>query len=116
MSGEKRKHPKEKVTLHGRSRHRNRYDFDALITTFPDLKPFVHPNAYNDLSINFFDPQAVKMLNTALLIHYYKISFWEIPSNFLCPPIPGRADYIHNVADVLYRDVPEMLEGGIKKK
>ncbi|WP_299429587.1 23S rRNA (adenine(1618)-N(6))-methyltransferase RlmF [uncultured Maribacter sp.] len=115
MGGVKRKHPKEKVTLHIRSKHRNRYDFDALITTFPDLKPFVQPNAYNDLSINFFDPQAVKMLNTALLMHYYKISFWEIPANFLCPPIPGRADYIHNVADVLYRDVPEMLEEGIKK-
>ncbi|WP_298488244.1 23S rRNA (adenine(1618)-N(6))-methyltransferase RlmF [uncultured Maribacter sp.] len=115
MGGVKRKHPKEKVTLHIRSKHRNRYDFDALITTFPDLKPFVQPNAYNDLSINFFDPQAVKMLNTALLMHYYKISFWEIPTNFLCPPIPGRADYMHNVADVLYRDVPETLEGGIKK-
>ncbi|RKR12231.1 23S rRNA m(6)A-1618 methyltransferase [Maribacter vaceletii] len=115
MGGVKRKHPKEKATLHIRSKHRNRYDFEALIISFPDLKPFVQPNAYNDLSINFFDPQAVKMLNTALLMHYYKISFWEIPSNFLCPPIPGRADYIHNVADVLYRDIPEMLEGDVKK-
>ncbi|WP_370445154.1 23S rRNA (adenine(1618)-N(6))-methyltransferase RlmF [Sphingobacterium multivorum] len=29
---------------------------------------------------------------------------WDIPKENLCPPIPGRADYIHYIADVLARD------------
>ncbi len=115
MGGKKREHAKEKTKLHPRSKHRSRYDFTALISSCPDLKPFVHLNKYKDLSINFFDAKAVKMLNTALLLHHYNLEFWDIPSDYLCPPIPGRADYIHNVADVLYRDKPEMLVGGIVK-
>ena len=31
----------------------------------------------------------------------YSIQQWNIPEGFLCPPIPGRADYIHNVVDLL---------------
>jgi 23S rRNA (adenine1618-N6)-methyltransferase len=26
---------------------------------------------------------------------------WDIPAGYLCPPIPGRADYVHFVADIL---------------
>ena len=41
------------------------------------------------------------MLNKALLIHYYGLTDWDIPEGYLCPPIPGRADYIHHIADHL---------------
>jgi 23S rRNA (adenine1618-N6)-methyltransferase len=61
-------------------------------------------NEYGDESIDFFDPVAVKSLNKALLKHHYKIDFWDVPKNYLCPPIPGRADYIHYVADLLAAD------------
>jgi 23S rRNA (adenine1618-N6)-methyltransferase len=61
----------------------------------------VKVNAYNAESINFFDPEAVKILNKALLKHFYAIEYWNIPLNYLCPPIPGRADYIHHIADIL---------------
>lgn len=90
-----------KTKLHPRSKHRERYDFKALIQSCPDLGPFVKMNAYNDASIDFFDPLAVKMLNKALLMHHYQIVEWEIPEYYLCPPIPGRADYIHYMADLL---------------
>jgi 23S rRNA (adenine1618-N6)-methyltransferase len=43
------------------------------------------------------------MLNKALLKHYYGIENWDIPKDYLCPPVPGRADYIHHVADLLSR-------------
>ncbi|NMT19396.1 RlmF-related methyltransferase, partial [Vibrio parahaemolyticus] len=56
-------------------------------------------------SINFSDPNAVKMLNKALLAAYYGIEFWDIPDTYLCPPIPGRADYIHRVAELLDSEV-----------
>ena len=97
----KKEHPKEKTRLHPRNRHRERYDFNQLITACPELTPFVSLNIYGDESVDFFNPEAVKMLNRALLKQYYDISFWDIPEHYLCPPIPGRADYIHYMADLL---------------
>ena len=97
----KRDHPTIKPGLHPRNKHRERYDFKRLIASCPELAPFVKVNAYNDESIDFFDPEAVKMLNKALLKHYYEIDYWNIPEGYLCPPIPGRADYIHHIADLL---------------
>jgi len=76
---EKRKHPTIKSKLHPRNKHRERYDFSSLIKSLPELAPFVKPNKYGDESIDFFDPDAVLMLNRALLKHYYHIDFWEIP-------------------------------------
>ncbi len=98
---EKKKHPKVKSKLHPRSKHRGRYDFKQLIESSPELAQFVELNKYGDESIDFFNPEAVKALNKSLLKHYYNIDYWEIPPNYLCPPIPGRADYIHHVADLL---------------
>lgn len=101
MLQKKREHPTIKPGLHSRNRHRERYDFKELIESCPELAPFVKVNVYNDESIDFSDPEAVKMLNKALLNHYYYIDFWNIPPGYLCPPIPGRADYIHHIADLL---------------
>jgi 23S rRNA (adenine1618-N6)-methyltransferase len=101
MPNKNKIHPPGKVNLHPRNRHRERYDFRLLKGSCPELAAFVKPNEFGDESIDFFNPAAVKMLNKALLKHYYGINFWEIPKNYLCPPIPGRADYIHYVADLL---------------
>ena len=90
-----------KSGLHPRNIHRDRYDFPALIQSEANLKPFVAENKYGDLSIDFANPEAVKTLNRALLKHFYQISNWDIPAGYLCPPIPGRADYIHHMADLL---------------
>jgi 23S rRNA (adenine1618-N6)-methyltransferase len=91
----------EKSTLHPRNRHAARYDFEQLTATSPELAPFVRPNAYKDLSIDFANPAAVKALNRALLKQFYGIENWDIPEGYLSPPIPGRADYLHHVADLL---------------
>ncbi|MEZ4694100.1 MAG: 23S rRNA (adenine(1618)-N(6))-methyltransferase RlmF [Aliarcobacter sp.] len=88
-------------TLHPRNFHNNRYDFTTLIKSQDSLKEFVKPNKYGDLSIDFANPDAVIALNKALLSHFYGIKNWEIPKGYLCPPIPGRADYIHHIADLL---------------
>ena len=97
----KKEHPSEKIELHLRNAHRQRYPLEELIMGCPELSAFVNPNSYNDLSIDFHDSKAVLALNKALLMRYYCITWWQIPKNYLCPPIPGRADYIHNVADIL---------------
>jgi len=97
----KKEHPKEKLELHPRNKHRGRYDFKALIASCPELSPFVRLNEYNDESIDFANAEAVMLLNKALLKHYYGIDEWSIPKGYLCPPIPGRADYIHHLSDLL---------------
>lgn len=111
MEKKKKVHPKVKSRLHSRSKHRERYDFKTLIKSHPVLAQYVKRNVYDDESVDFFDPKAVKELNTALLKHYYAIENWDIPENYLCPPIPGRADYIHHIADVLssktYGNIPK---------
>ena len=99
MSSEKR-HP-EKTRLHSRNRNRERYDLGALMTSNPELVNFVKPSKYGVETIDFSNPNAVKVLNKALLNHYYGIKNWEFPDENLCPPIPGRADYIHHIADLL---------------
>jgi 23S rRNA (adenine1618-N6)-methyltransferase len=91
----------EKIGLHPRNKHKSSYDFAELIKSHPPLSSFVVKNKFNNESINFSDAAAVKALNTALLKHFYKISYWDVPKDYLCPPIPGRADYIHQVADLL---------------
>lgn len=107
---------KTKTALHPRNAHRERYDFPSLIGSHPRLEPFVSENRYGDLSIDFADPQAVKELNRALLKHFYKISAWDIPDGYLCPPIPGRADYLHYLADLLAQSNGKKLPNGEKIK
>ena len=87
--------------LHPWNLHRQGYDFPSLVKSYPLLAPHVKTNAHGNLSIEFADPLAVKYLNTALLKRYYNIIDWDIPEGTLCPPIPGRVDYIHYIAELL---------------
>jgi 23S rRNA (adenine1618-N6)-methyltransferase len=87
--------------LHPRNLHKQDYNFPSLIKSYPQLAPHVTTNVHNTLSVDFSDPLAIKALNTALLKHYYHIAKWDIPQGALCPPIPGRADYIHHIAELL---------------
>ena len=91
----------EKTRLHPRNKNRDRYDLSALTELNSELKQHIRPNKYGGKSINFSNPVAVRELNKSLLNHYYGIKNWEFPDDNLCPPIPGRADYIHHVADLL---------------
>ncbi len=92
----------EKGSLHLRNRHQGRYDFKLLTLAVPELKKFLIKNKFNgEDTIDFGNPEAVKFLNKAILKSVYNITYWDIPKNYLCPPIPGRADYIHYAADLL---------------
>ncbi|MEZ8557488.1 23S rRNA (adenine(1618)-N(6))-methyltransferase RlmF [Vibrio cyclitrophicus] len=90
--------------LHPRNQHTGRYDFDLLVAALPELKEHLIKNPVGEDTVNFSDPLAVKLLNKALLAHHYGVKHWDIPAGYLCPPIPGRADYIHRVADLLNSD------------
>ncbi len=102
MSTKKPAAPGEKkAVLHPRNRHQGRYDFPAMIKANPELAAFVVLNPYGKESIDFANPAAVKAFNRALLQQYYGIQGWDIPPAYLCPPVPGRADYLHYLADLL---------------
>ncbi len=87
--------------LHPRNAHHGRYDFKALCTSTPELSGFLRANPRGDSSIDFSDADAVRVLNQALLKHVYGVVHWDLPPGYLCPPIPGRADYVHYLADLL---------------
>lgn len=87
--------------LHPRNRFRSRYDFARLIASSAALAGFVKKNAHGDDSVDYANPQAVKALNQALLKDAYGITHWDLPPGYLCPPIPGRSDYVHCLADLV---------------
>lgn len=93
--------PREKASLHPRNRHQGHYDFPKLIKSSPELGKLVVLNPYGKESIDFANPAAVRVFNRALLKSFYGIAHWDIPADYLCPPIPGRADYLHFLADLL---------------
>ena len=95
------KDQQEKSMLHPRNKNRGKYDFNALTNSIHELKKHIIPNKYGEKSIDFSNPIAVKTLNRALLSHHYGIKYWEFSDDNLCPPIPGRAEYIHHIADLL---------------
>ena len=90
-----------KAGLHPRNRFNTRYDFPQLIACSPALAAFVKPNAFGEDSIEYANPLAVKALNQALLKQAYGLQHWDIPPGYLCPPIPGRSDSIHHLADLI---------------
>ena len=98
--------------LHPRNQHREGYDFNRLVAQLPELEAFTHVGLSGQTTINFQDEHAVRALNKALLKTYYGINFWDIPANYLCPPIPGRVDYIHYLADLLASDNQQVIPRG----
>lgn len=90
--------------MHPRNRFRAGYDFRRLAVQSPALAAFVRPNPYGNLSIDYANPEAVKALNQALLQDAYGLREWDIPPGYLCPPVPGRSDTLHYLADLLGGD------------
>ena len=103
---------KESQGLHPKNPFHGRYDFTVLTKHTPELRAFVHENKYGTQTIDFSDAEAVKLLNKALLMSQYEIEFWDIPKGYLCPPVPGRADYLHHVADLLKESNKGKLPNG----
>ena len=87
-------------SLHPKNKHNNGYDFDFLVEKYPKLEQYIIEK-FNKKTIDFSDPKGVKEFNKALLFAYYRIKDWNFPDENLCPPIPGRVDYIHYLADLI---------------
>ncbi|WP_320046681.1 23S rRNA (adenine(1618)-N(6))-methyltransferase RlmF [uncultured Ilyobacter sp.] len=91
----------KKGELHPKNPHKGRYNFKLLVKNLPELKIYLKKNPRGEETIDFSDNRGVILLNKALLKTYYNIENWDIPKGFLCPPIPGRADYVHYIAELL---------------
>ncbi|USD66663.1 23S rRNA (adenine(1618)-N(6))-methyltransferase RlmF [Vibrio sp. SCSIO 43136] len=100
--------------LHPNNPHSGRYDFSKLIKALPELTSHTVKTPTGDTSINFGNDESVKLLNKALLIEHYQVLDWDIPKGFLCPPIPGRADYVHHIAELLSLTNGGKLPKGVK--
>ncbi len=87
--------------MHKNNIHKSGYNFVKLCKVFPKLKEFVFENKYQTKTIDFANPEAVKNLNKALLFTHYNIKYWEFTDANLCPPIPGRVEYIHQLENLL---------------
>ncbi len=91
----------QSTRFHTRNKNKDPYDLEAMTVALPELASFITPNPKGEKTINFSDALAIRALNKAILKHYYKIDYWEFPLSHLTPPIPGRADYLHHIADFL---------------
>lgn len=94
-----------KLYLHPRNKNREPYDLVEMCNSLPLLSPYIIPNKRGEDSVDFSNPASVKVLNRAILNHYYGIKEWDFPDQNLCPAIPGRAEYIHRMADVLNESI-----------
>jgi 23S rRNA (adenine1618-N6)-methyltransferase len=97
---------------HPRNLHRDSYPLAQLVQSYPTLQSHILVKPDGGSSINFANASAVKALNAALLAHYYQVEFWDVPSGYLCPPVPGRADYVHYLADLLAKDNHHVVPKG----
>lgn len=96
---------------HPRNRHQGRYNLTALVGALPELREWIVQRR-GDSTIDFADQRAVLALNRALLAQWYGIRGWELPPAALCPGVPGRADLIHHLADLLASDHDGKLHRG----
>lgn len=87
--------------LHPRNRNLAPYDLQALTKCLPELAAYIRDKPGGGKTLDFSHPGAVKRLNQALMDHHYGISSWEFPNDNLCPAIPGRADALHTIADLI---------------
>ena len=87
--------------LHPKNIHNAAYDFDELCAQHIDLQSYVIVLENGRKSIDFSNNLSVFHLNKAILITHYGIKDWFLPKEYLCAPIPGRADYIHYLSDFL---------------
>jgi 23S rRNA (adenine1618-N6)-methyltransferase len=87
--------------MHPLNRHRGRYDLKKLSARVPELEPLIIEGKTGEATLDFSHPASVKLLNRALLLADYGVHHWDLPPHYLCPPVPGRADHIHTVAEIL---------------
>ncbi|WP_375561136.1 23S rRNA (adenine(1618)-N(6))-methyltransferase RlmF [Bernardetia sp. OM2101] len=97
--------------MHPKNIHNSFYNFKELVKSNPTLKEFVFINQHKIETIDFANEKAVLELNKSLLVHHHDVQNWSIPSGYLCPPIPSRADYLYYLKDLFKKEQPKAIKG-----
>lgn len=97
--------------MHEKSPFKDQYDFSEMIKVYPALKSYVFENKYGTSTIDFGNNNAVKSLNAGLLKFHYDLD-WDIPAGHLCPPIPGRLDYLLHLSELSLGEEVKLLDIG----
>ncbi|CAH1000144.1 Ribosomal RNA large subunit methyltransferase F [Neolewinella maritima] len=87
--------------MHPKNRYRGPYDLAALCALEPELTEHLIRTPDGRTSLDFGTARAVYLLNRTLLKRDYRLAHWDLPKGYLTPPIPGRLDYIHLLADLV---------------
>ncbi len=98
--------------MHLRNIHRYGYDLAKLVVSHPSLGPHIIESPTGAATIDFSRASSILEFNTALLKHHYNVRYWRLPAGSLYPPIPGRADYIHHIADLVGKGKKKGLDIG----
>ncbi|KAK9893468.1 hypothetical protein P389DRAFT_175007 [Cystobasidium minutum MCA 4210] len=86
--------------MHPRNIYSTPPDFSQLAEAVPSLKPFIKFNKHGGPTIDFKDPEALRILTKALLLRDFDRDVY-LPEDRLCPPVAGRLDYILYLQDVV---------------
>lgn len=90
-----------KTTLHPRNPFAAPYPLAELALLQPGLTAHLKTTPDGRDTLNFADPEAVQLLNTALLQWQFNLQHYQIPAGYLCPAVPGRLDYLLYLQDLL---------------
>ncbi|KAJ2025467.1 hypothetical protein GGI06_000575 [Coemansia sp. S85] len=85
--------------------------YRALAEKYPELKPYLVAESSQRSTLDFKNPDAVRVLNQALLSTYFDLHI-HLPSNSLCPTIANRLNYLKWLsANILPDYIPGHLTG-----
>lgn len=98
--------------MHLNNIHQTPYNFSDLVKIHPDLGIHIKTSRHGGETIDFSNGASVFALNKAILKLNYGLEEWSIPDGYLCPPIPGRVDYLHHLNDLLGKKKANGLDIG----
>lgn len=90
-----------KTTLHPQNPFAAPYPLAELVQLQPDLAAHLKTTPDGRDTLDFAEPAAVQLLNTALLQWQFGLAHYHIPPGYLCPAVPGRLDYLLYLQDLL---------------
>lgn len=90
-----------KASLHPKNPFAAPYPLTTLAELQPALSEYLQQTPAGHLTVDFANPAAVQLLNTALLQWQFGITHYQIPAGYLCPAVPGRLDYLLYLQDLL---------------
>ncbi|KAJ2332262.1 Methyltransferase-like protein 16 [Coemansia sp. RSA 2681] len=85
--------------------------YRALADKYAELKPYLAATSSQHSTIDFKHPDAVRVLNQALLSVYFGLRI-HLPSNSLCPTVSNRLNYVKWLsANIVSEFIPGPLSG-----